>query len=219
MTALTRTLTQGDIGLDVEGARRALIRYLRTGTLGEFNAKPDSERQTFDKWAVAHTKSAQKRLGLPADGQLGPQTEAALRKAHAFDALADDLIDAHNTRPKLVQPNQGWGSLHKSLWTAYSIGRSRYGFTDLGTYNPASKLPSGRPSDHAVLPAVAFDLGISPDTGWGNAKARAYCLEIVGRPEIAYVIVGDRIWTSRRRFWGAYHGGGHMNHIHVSGNR
>jgi len=41
---------------------------------------------------------------------------------------------------KLVEPVQGFGSLHNSLHLAYSMGRQR-GFTDLGTY-------VNKPGDH-----------------------------------------------------------------------
>lgn len=121
-------------------------------------------------------------------------------------------------RPTLVEPDQGWVSLHSSLHRVFSEGRLR-GMGDLGTWNPASKLPSGRPSDHAVYPAFAFDLSIEPDTGWSNLTARAYCLWAVKQPEVEYVILGNRIWTDWRKVWGAYYSGGHTNHVHVSGQR
>lgn len=120
--------------------------------------------------------------------------------------------------PALIAPNQGFASLHRSMWRVYSEGRRR-GFTDLGTWNPASRLPSGRPSDHSVYPAYAIDFGIDPDTGWNNLKARMFAIWLVKQPEVEYVILGDRIWTSWRQFWGRYRSGGHMNHIHVSGVR
>jgi hypothetical protein len=95
------------------------------------------------------------------------------------------------------------------------------GMSDLGTYNPASKLPSGAPSDHAVYPAAAFDLGIDPDTGWDNDVARSYFLSLVGNPRVNYLILGDKIWSRARASEGirSYSGGGHANHVHVSGVR
>ncbi len=117
----------------------------------------------------------------------------------------------------LVEPVQGFNSLHKSLWEGYSLGR-RMGLSDLGTYNPNSNLPSGSPSDHAVFPAYAFDLGIEPDTGFSNAVGRSLFEALVGRPEVEYVILGDRIWSRSRGLHG-YSGGGHSNHLHASGLR
>jgi hypothetical protein len=120
----------------------------------------------------------------------------------------------------LIEPVQGFPSLHRSLHEAYSVGR-RMGLSDLGTHNPASTLPSGAPSDHAVFPALAFDLGIEPDTGWENATARGFFMSMMGRAEVEYVILGDRIWSRPRSSEGIrrYTGGGHENHVHVSGNR
>lgn len=115
----------------------------------------------------------------------------------------------------LVEPVQGFGSLHKELWTDYSAGR-RMGLTDVGTYNPASRLPSGTPSDHAVYPAWAFDLGFSPATGFDQPVAHAFFQSMVGRPEIHYVILGDRIWSREKGLHG-YTGGGHESHVHTSG--
>jgi hypothetical protein len=98
------------------------------------------------------------------------------------------------------------------------VGRHRFGLTDLGTYNPASRLPSGAPSDHAVHPAMAFDLGITPATGWANLKARAYVLWAAHQGEVEYVILGDRIYFGATS-WRRYTAGGHLNHVHVSGRR
>lgn len=122
--------------------------------------------------------------------------------------------------PPLVQPVQGFNSLDDSLWQAYSLGR-RMGMSDLGTYNPVSTLPSGGPSDHAVNPAFAFDLGISPTTGWQNDTGRAFFEAMVARPEVSYVILGDKIWSRARASEGIrpYTSGGHENHCHVSGVR
>lgn len=141
-------------------------------------------------------------------------------KADRYARWVYRVWSAPKPPPKLVEPNQGFHSLSRSLWTAYSLCRnSGSQFIDLGTYNPASNLPSGAPSDHSVYPACAFDIGIEPDTGWNNLKARALVIKLVRLPEVRYVILGNRIWTDWRKVWGAYHSGGHMNHIHVSGYR
>lgn len=134
------------------------------------------------------------------------------------DAGAPDVpIPSDPSSRNLVEPNQGFDSLHRNLWVPYSIGRSRpYNFTDLGTHNPASRLPGGGLSDHAINPARAFDLGITPATGWNNLLARQYVQSMANRDEIEYVILGNAIW-SRSRGWHAYTSGGHENHVHVSG--
>lgn len=116
-----------------------------------------------------------------------------------------------------IAPRQGWGSLDPSLHKAFSLGRSM-GLSDLGTYNPASRLPSGDPSDHARYPAGAFDLGVTPAIGMQHPVGRVYFEAMVGRPEVEYVILGDVIW-SRARGRHRYTAGEHMNHVHVSGVR
>jgi len=70
-----------------------------------------------------------------------------------------------------------------------------------------------------VYPAVAFDLGFTPYTGFDNDKARAYVLKVVQNPAVEYAILGDRIWTNDGRGWHTYSAGNHMNHVHVSGIR
>ena len=119
--------------------------------------------------------------------------------------------------PVLVQPTQGWASLHPSLHELFSIGRNM-GMSDLGTFNATSRLPSGGPSDHAVWPAMAFDLGVDPDTGFDNAVGRAFFWIAVSNPAVEYVILGDKIYSRARGFHG-YTGGGHSNHLHCSGLR
>jgi len=109
---------------------------------------------------------------------------------------------------------EGPSSLEPSLWGAYNYALS-LGFTNLGTYNSASRLPSGGISDHAVWPARAFDLG-GFSGGWSNPKARRMFWYMTRLPSVEYVILGDKIW-SRSRGLHAYTAGGHESHIHVSG--
>lgn len=224
MNKLTRTLKIGCYGADVEGATRALLRCLGDDQgWRAFVAALPVVRRTFGVGKRTLTKRAQAKLGVYQTGWLGTATETKLRQAGAFDDRADVLLEqyAASLTPKplpLVEPNQGFASLHRSLWAAYSVGR-RAGLTDLGTYNPASRLPSGAPSDHSVYPAYAFDLGFDPDTGWANEPARRVALALAGRPEIEYVILGNRIWTNDGRGWHDYTAGNHANHIHCSGRR
>jgi hypothetical protein len=111
----------------------------------------------------------------------------------------------------------GPSSLQSSMWDEYNLARSMIsGWSDMGTYNPASRLPSGRPSDHAVYPAKAFDAGFSPAIGWAHSSARRFFAAMIGRPGIHYAILGDKIWSREQGLHG-YSAGGHMNHVHVSG--
>ena len=118
----------------------------------------------------------------------------------------------------LVKPKQGWDSLDKKLWLAYSMGRKR-GFTDLGTY-------ANKPGDHGVgPPALAFDLGDSNRfffKGWEYIKARRLAKRYVQyhkQLSINYVILGRRIWSRQRPYWHTLTTGdtSHDFHIHVSG--
>lgn len=117
----------------------------------------------------------------------------------------------------LVEPNQGWGSLHRSLWLAYSMGRAR-GFTDLGTY-------VDKPGDHGIgPPCFAFDLGRKDRfllKGWDYLKARRLAkLYWTHRQalNINYVILGRRIISRQIPYWHAYtRDDSHMFHMHVSG--
>mgnify|MGYP000283042506 CR=1 FL=1 len=121
---------------------------------------------------------------------------------------------------KLVEPVQGFDSLHSSLHLAYSMGRVR-GFTDLGTY-------VDKPGDHGWddkrRMALAFDLGRKDRflfKGWGYLAARRLALLYWKHHKalnINYVILGDRIISRRRPYW-HYYGPdrSHFFHIHVSG--
>lgn len=217
-TPLIRTISRiGTYGKDVEALTRAQFRYFQDWDgLSGFSKRSTVQRRTYDPWDLQRTKRIQNIEKIPQTGTIGPRTYGVL--LDSMDSLALSLMAeyAESVRPKLIEPNQGWHSLHSSLWRAYSEGRHR-GLLDYGTYNPASRLPSGRLSDHAVLPAYAFDLGFTPTTGWNNLKARAYAIWTAGRPEVEYTILGNRIWRGRFRVWGAYYNGGHLNHVHVSG--
>jgi hypothetical protein len=120
----------------------------------------------------------------------------------------------------LVEPRQGWGSLHKSMWLAYSMGRKR-GYTDLGTYVD-KPLDHGWDDVHRM--ARAYDLGRRSPKFWqrafGQKAARAYLQLLIDNHEalgIDYVIYRDKIW-SRAHGW-HYYGPdkSHFWHIHVSG--
>lgn len=219
MISLPRTVKMGTKGKDVDAHARALHRFLGTGNLGKHTKSRTVVREMFGLGKRTLTKKAAKYVDLPQTGVIGPRLYQELRDHDAYDVKADQLLKEYisEVKPRLVEPDQGFDSLHQSLWEVYSIGRNM-GLSDLGTYNKSSLLPSGRPSDHAVYPAFAFDLGIDPDTGWNNLKARAYVLRIAGKKQVEYVILGDRIYYGLTN-WGRYTRGGHLNHVHVSGNR
>ena len=120
---------------------------------------------------------------------------------------------------RLVQPRQGWGSLHSSLHLAYSMAIQR-GFTDLGTY-------VNKPGDHGWdderRMALAFDIGRKDRfkfKGWQYLKAQALFWLYVKNHKalnIEYVILGMKIWSRNNglRLYGGDRS--HMFHIHVSG--
>lgn len=215
-----RKMKFGMSGKDVWASKRALGRIFGGGRLKQLASNTPAVRSFFGVGMRRDVKRLQKLEGIPQTGEIGDRTFGVIYDN--FDDQAEVLYKEFvNSRkpkkPKMVEPNQGFRSLHASLWDAYSLGR-RMGLSDMGTYNPASRLPSGRPSDHAVYPARAFDLGCYPATGWDNATARHYAQLMAGRPEVEYVILSPRIW-SRRSGWHSYPYGGHYNHVHVSGIR
>jgi len=181
-----------------------------------FPKPPGGFTDVYNSKTVQAVEVFQRFNDIKPTGNFGQATlDAMWPYADAYSRWVYRLWSAPDPKPELIEPNQGWASLQKDLWEPYSRGR-HLGFSDLGTYNPASRLPSGAPSDHAVYPARAYDLGISPATGYRNEKAKAYFWDLVEEPEIEYVILGDKIW-SRSRGFHSYTGGGHDNHIHVSG--
>ena len=135
----------------------------------------------------------------------------------SYPELLQRYRDKHG---KFVEPRQGFDSLHKSLWLAYSMGRVR-GFTDLGTY-------VNKPGDHGIgPPCFAFDLGREDRflfKGWGYIKARKLAQLYVAEHDalhINYVILGQRIWSRTKPYWHPLTTGdtSHSFHLHVSGVR
>lgn len=179
----------------------------------------------YNMKVVEAMKALQRANHISATGNMGVETFELLWTEHAdaYAKYAYKIWTAPKPKPippPAIEPIQGWNSLHSSLYEAFSLGRNM-GLSDLGTYNPGSYLPSGSPSDHAVYPAYAFDLGIEPDTGWSNDVGRSFFYAMIGRREVEYVILGDKIWSRPRASEGirTYYSGGHSNHVHVSGNR
>ncbi len=125
---------------------------------------------------------------------------------------------------ELVEPRQGFDSLYRSLWLAYSIGRVR-GFTDLGTYVAKPLDHGGYPNPPPHPPAYAFDLGRADRflfKGWGYLKARRLA-KLYWRHhdalDIEYVILGHKIISREHPTWRYFSDpdGSHSFHIHVSG--
>lgn len=213
---LIRQLRVGLYGKDVEATKEAVYVYLGDDeALAKFRKQTTVTRRTFGVFFRTHVNRAHKQAGLPQSGVVGSRLEKRMRAANAFSVKGDKLLVEYAMSVH-VEPNQGYQSLHRSLWGAYSLGR-HWGLSDLGTYNPTSTLPSGGKSDHAVYPAMAFDLGVDPDLGYQHPVGREFFKVMQTLPEVEYVILGDKIaFGSTVR---AYTAGQHMNHVHVSGNR
>ncbi len=218
---LTRTLRPGSPGKDVEASKRAVYRYLGGSRLRTLMSRPVAVRRTFGAFFTRDVLAARRRLRLPARPQVDAAMWQALERAGAPDAYAEQLLAEyqaeHKPKPPPPKPVQGPPSLHRSLWPLWQLAREQ-GFTNLGDYNPASRLPSGAPSDHAVYPARAFDSGFSPATGYANYQARKLFDAATNDSAVEYVILGDRIWT-RQGGRQTYSFGGHEGHVHCSGRR
>lgn len=135
-----------------------------------------------------------------------------------YQELKQRYVQKHGN---LVRPKQGWYSLHKSGWLAYSMGIKR-GFTDLGTF-------VDKPGDHGghprgTPPAWAFDLGRKNRfffRGWNYLVARRLAklyVEYHIPLNVDYVILGRKIWSRSKPFWHPLTTGdtSHDFHIHVS---
>ena len=192
------------------GSRGPAVKAAKMG-VHAWNAKAGNTTALYGPFFRPLVKAFQAAHKLTADGVIGPSTWKALFPH--LNAEARKLLE-----PKPVPPPPV-ASLHPSLWAAYHDALTTPGLFSLGTYNPDSRLPSGKRSDHAVWPAMAFDIGFDPDTGWAHPKARAYAEKTIKRAEVEYVILGNRINTKDERGWRPYTSGGHLNHVHVSGRR
>jgi hypothetical protein len=222
MARLTRILEEGMSGKDVHASKRIVFKYIEDPfSWQKLSSSLPLVRNKFGGFFTTSVNKARKKAKLPPNGTMNNILLEKMRKAGAVDAYSNKLLQdyADEQETNLVEPYQGWAYLNKKLWEAFSIGRNM-GFKDgpgtaSGTYNPASRNPSGSKSDHAYLPSYAFDLDIVEHTGWDNLKARSYFYKLIARPEISYVILGDKIW-SRENGFNNYPYGGHENHIHIS---
>jgi len=122
-----------------------------------------------------------------------------------------------------VRPTQGYNSLHRNLWLAYSMVAKR-GYYDVGTY-------ANKPGDHSwgdrngsPGTALAFDMrrkGWLGRFGWGFRNARNTAQWLWDNHvalNIDYVIVGRQIISRQHPAWRPYtRDTSHDWHIHVSG--
>lgn len=218
---LKRLLTGGEVGRDVLAIKRGLGRFAQKEGAGDtfFKRPKGGYSDKYNPTTKNAVAAFQRWKRLKVDGELGQKTLDALwpfmdlYSRYMYRRFKPPKPKAPTSKP--VEPKQGWGSLTRSLWGLYSEARNM-GLSDLGTYNPASRLPSGRPSDHAVYPARAFDAGFSPATGYAHPTARRFFDIARNDSNVEYVILGNRIW-SRARGLHSYTGGGHESHVHVSG--
>lgn len=139
------------------------------------------------------------------------------------DSYATLLQRYRKKHKALVEPRQGWGSLHSSLHLAYSMAIKR-GFTDLGTYVDKA---GDHGWDDARRMAMAYDVGRKNrffNKGYNYLVARRYCNLLAKHHKalgIRYIILGDRIWhrdVGRWVYFSNYRNDrSHDFHIHVSG--
>ncbi len=234
---LTRTLSVGSYGKDVDGSKRAAYRALDKGDGGTrlktHMSKSLSVRRTFGAFFRSDVNRLKAQVGWKQNGKVEPLFWARMVREGYPDALAKDLVEQYADEhpspppaPKYVEPVLGVDSLDRRLWDEYTTGRNM-GLTDLGTFNARSTLPSsGRASDHATSrlsgvigqPAIAFDLGFSPQIGYDHPVARKFFHLMAGAVDVHYVIVGTKIWSTEKGLH-SYTSGGHEGHIHVSGHR
>ena len=217
-----RNLHLGSRGYDVEAAKRAVYRLLDNEAKWQgYLHQTKLGREWFGGFFRRDLILAQRQLTAGKEGTFDLETLRALEDAGAFDGTARALWLLQYAPPPaqpLVEPKQGFRSLDSSLWEPYSVGR-RLGLTDLGTYNSASRLPSGLPSDHAVYPAFAFDLGVTPQNGFDNPTGRRFFELMEKRAGIHYVILGDLIWSTEKGRHAYSDSTSHAGHVHVSGIR
>lgn len=184
-----------------------------------YGGNPD-DPENFPPLTLAEALEELKRQDIP--WGLGKSIVVSYyRKRNPFTRISDAVTGA-TTVPK-GRPARGGRKKNVSFAGSDSLveaGRGlmgyalSQGFTNLGTHNPASRLPGGGVSDHAKFPAEAFDIG-GFSGGYSNARARQMFNWLIRQPGVKYAILGDKIWT-RGRGLHAYTAGGHDTHIHVS---
>jgi len=113
MSLLTRDLrleTPTLKGLDVEAWTAGAHRYLQTGNLGRFRAKPVSFKRNFGEGRRDLAKQCQKKARLPQTGVVAKDGAlmAAMTKADAFDSLSVFQFETYrklHVRPPICYPH------------------------------------------------------------------------------------------------------------------
>lgn len=98
----TRTLHDGDQGIDVEGVGRALARAGHMGPLSRFMQKAPAVRRTYGQGKVTAVRKLQKASGLTADGIYTRATHNKL-EPH-FDAYSARLMESWVRPAAIVFP-------------------------------------------------------------------------------------------------------------------
>ena len=89
---MRRSLKVGDSGLDVEAAKRSVLRARGKGELTAFVEKPDATRRKFQAEWVAKVKQIQKVASLPQTGMIGDDLLGWLRSKGFVDAFSERLF-------------------------------------------------------------------------------------------------------------------------------
>jgi len=218
MTKLPRTLKLACYGSDVDGVKRTVYRFIGGSKLSLHVVHPDQVRRMFGPFFRIDVNVARGKLGLAKTGVVDQNMWYLLEKKNAPDAKALALIQYYAVDNPSPSIPTGPSSLDRSLWPLFKMAQERE-FTNSGIYNPDSRLPSGRPSDHALWPALAFDAGFTPQVGMANQKAKDFFDLVSGRPEVEYVICGGKIWSRSQGLHNYIESYSHAGHIHVSGRR
>lgn len=107
-----RTLYIGDVGPDVEAAKRSVFKYLEAETAWrELVGKPLPVRRTFGPFFGIHVERAHEKAGQPKSKHLTQALWKVLDASGSIDAYSRYLIQKYEaSRPDLVSPlPQGWG--------------------------------------------------------------------------------------------------------------
>ncbi|MEM3008434.1 MAG: hypothetical protein QXY15_10335 [Candidatus Nitrosotenuis sp.] len=123
--------------------------------------------------------------------------------------------------PGIIIPevSNGPAELNPGLWGIYKAAIDQGFVVSSMSRGNAKPGTTGVGSDHNFYPSYALDIAITPKTGWNNQKARSFFMALIKHPIVAYVILGDRIWSAKRAAEGIRpwtEDRDHFDHIHVS---
>lgn len=128
----THTISEGWVGKDVVGAKRAI--WKANGL-----KIPTRATQSFGPTAVTELKKFQKKVGLTVDGQLGPETLKKLAPYFDADAFLLYVGYAPGTNPVLIKRN---------LFVAYML----WGYNNRVEIHYAEARPMDHLNDLKFLP-------------------------------------------------------------------